>query len=78
MTGGAGFIGQHVLAALLRCRHSVRVLDSLRPDVHRGGGGWRPPAGVPLIVTDVRDRRAAGQRQFTPWPGREGGVTPGH
>jgi dTDP-L-rhamnose 4-epimerase len=56
LTGGAGFIGQHVLAELLRRGHAVRVLDSLRPDVHRDGTRWTPPAGVELIVADVRDR----------------------
>lgn len=56
LTGGAGFIGQHVLAALLQRGHAVRVLDSLRPDVHRDGAGWTPPDGVQLIVADVRDR----------------------
>lgn len=56
LTGGAGFIGRHVLAALLHRGHAVRVLDSLRPDVHRDGAGWTPPDGVPLIVADMRDR----------------------
>lgn len=56
LTGGAGFIGRHVLAALLQRGHAVRVLDSLRPDVHRDGAGWTPPEGVALIVADLRDR----------------------
>ncbi len=34
LTGGAGFIGQHVLRDLLERGHTVRILDSLRPDVH--------------------------------------------
>ncbi|MDB5377165.1 MAG: epimerase/dehydratase [Rubritepida sp.] len=58
LTGGAGFIGQHVLARLLELGHEVRVLDSLRPDVHRNGRGWTPPAGVELQVGDVRDTHA--------------------
>lgn len=58
LTGGAGFIGRHVLAALLQRGHTVRVLDSLRPDVHRDGTHWAPPEGVPLILGDVRDRAA--------------------
>jgi dTDP-L-rhamnose 4-epimerase len=54
LTGGAGFIGQHVLRELCVRGHKVRVLDSLRADVHVGG---RPKAldGIDLIVADVRD-----------------------
>jgi dTDP-L-rhamnose 4-epimerase len=55
LTGGAGFIGQHVLARLLARRHEVRVLDSLRPDVHRDKA-WTPPGGVEFLRGDVRDR----------------------
>jgi dTDP-L-rhamnose 4-epimerase len=55
LTGGAGFIGRAVLAELLARGHEVRVLDSLRPDVHRA-----TPAPVPaeLVVADVRDGAA--------------------
>ncbi|MFL6161080.1 MAG: NAD-dependent epimerase/dehydratase family protein [Jatrophihabitantaceae bacterium] len=60
LTGGAGFIGRQVWAELLDRGHDVRVLDSLRADVHRG----RPaeftatlPAGE-LLVADVRDADA--------------------
>jgi dTDP-L-rhamnose 4-epimerase len=51
LTGGAGFIGRHVLGELRRRGHEVMVLDSLRPDVHRGP----PPVIDGLIVGDVRD-----------------------
>lgn len=54
LTGGAGFIGTHVLATLLRNGHEVRVLDSLRADVHRSGD-WHPPAGVAFFRGDVRN-----------------------
>jgi dTDP-L-rhamnose 4-epimerase len=57
LTGGAGFIGQHVLAELLRRGHDVRMLDSLRPDVHVDRN-WTPPDGVELLVGDVRDGAA--------------------
>lgn len=55
VTGGAGFIGRHVLEAARRAGHTVRVLDSLRDDVHS-----RPPdlTGVDLSVADVRDPSA--------------------
>ena len=59
LTGGAGFIGRHVLAELLAGARQVRVLDSLRPDVH--GSRWTPPDGVRLQVGDVRDPAAVDQ-----------------
>ncbi len=57
LTGGAGFIGRHTLAALLARGHSVRVMDSLREDVHHGRP-YTPPTGVELQVADIRDAAA--------------------
>jgi dTDP-L-rhamnose 4-epimerase len=54
LTGGAGFIGNHVLARLLARGHDVRVLDSLRDDVHHGRP-WSPPSPATFMRGDVRD-----------------------
>ncbi|MGI8511508.1 MAG: NAD-dependent epimerase/dehydratase family protein, partial [Solirubrobacteraceae bacterium] len=59
VTGGAGFIGSHLVDALLARGERVRVLDSLDPVAH--SGGERPdhldPAAE-LMVGDLRDRDA--------------------
>src|SRR4051794_33938312 len=57
ITGGAGFIGSHVTSELLAYGYSVRVLDSLVPQVH-GHERRRPAYLAPeaeLIVGDIRD-----------------------
>ena len=53
VTGGAGFIGTAVVAAALERGWGVRVLDSLRSDVH----GGRPPLDprIEFIEGDVRE-----------------------
>jgi len=55
VTGGAGFIGSHVVDRLLETGAAVRVLDSLDPQVHDGSRGQINP-GAELIEGDVRDR----------------------
>jgi dTDP-L-rhamnose 4-epimerase len=56
VTGGAGFIGSHVVKALASAGHEVRVLDALLPCVHPGG---IPPfsgdPGFEFVHGDVRD-----------------------
>src|SRR5690606_23595192 len=57
ITGGAGFIGSHVVDELLEHGYAVRVLDNLTPQVH-GPMARRPDYLDPraeLVVGDVRD-----------------------
>ncbi|HXL91021.1 MAG TPA: NAD-dependent epimerase/dehydratase family protein [Streptosporangiaceae bacterium] len=58
VTGGAGFIGQHIVKQLLDDGHEVRVLDAFLPHAHGGDeaeGRVRPGDQVELLVADVRD-----------------------
>ena len=55
VTGGAGFIGSHLVDALIQAGHAVRVLDNFEPQVH---GGRRPTylnAQAEYVEGDVRN-----------------------
>ena len=56
VTGGAGFIGSHIVDALLRDGHAVAVLDDLS-----SGSRDNLPAGVPLHVADIVNAEAVGR-----------------
>ena len=59
VTGGAGFIGFHLVRALVSAGHEVMVVDALLPLVHPNG--TRPfsdDPGVEFVQADVRDRQA--------------------
>jgi UDP-glucose 4-epimerase len=55
VTGGAGYIGSHMVQALVEARESVVVIDNLST-------GFREflPDGVPLLVGDAGDERLVG------------------
>ena len=53
VTGGAGFIGSHVVDALRSSGHEAVVLDDLST-----GDRANLPAEVPMAVVDIRDRGA--------------------
>lgn len=56
VTGGAGFIGSHIVELLIEEDHEVVVLDSLAPEIHPQEPEVDPKAE--LIVGDVRDPEA--------------------
>jgi dTDP-L-rhamnose 4-epimerase len=58
VTGGAGFIGTHLVKRLVELGDDVVVLDSLEPQVHGGRAPSLPP-GVRFIHGDVGDPELA-------------------
>jgi dTDP-L-rhamnose 4-epimerase len=57
VTGGAGYIGSHLVDALVARDYRVTVLDNLEPQVHRSGN-WPSYANAKAkyVKGDVRDR----------------------
>ena len=54
VTGGAGFIGSHVVDALVERGADVRVLDNLHPAAHAGEPDYLDPR-TEILLGDVRD-----------------------
>ncbi|MGD9854185.1 MAG: NAD-dependent epimerase/dehydratase family protein [Planctomycetaceae bacterium] len=63
VTGGAGFIGSHIIDALLAAGHECAALDDLS-----SGSRDNLPADVPVFVTDIRDTDGVARafREFQP------------
>jgi UDP-glucose 4-epimerase len=53
VTGGAGFIGSHIVDAYAGAGHELLVVDSLWE--HGGGRRANVPSGITLVHMDVRD-----------------------
>lgn len=60
VTGGAGFIGSHLVDALVARGHSVKILDALVPQVHAKAPDYLNP-DAQFIGGDVCDRETAGR-----------------
>src|SRR5690349_2135423 len=54
VTGGAGFIGSHIVDALLEQGHAVRAVDALLPVAHGARPDYLNP-GAEWIEGDLRD-----------------------
>jgi UDP-glucose 4-epimerase len=58
VTGGAGFIGSHVIEAYVAKGHEILVVDSLWE--HGGGKRANVPDGVEFVQMDIRDKALSG------------------
>lgn len=56
VTGGAGFIGRHLVPKLIEKNLKVRILDNLSPQIHGPDAHFEPPVGAEFIKGDVTDR----------------------
>jgi len=56
ITGGAGFIGSHLVDRFVKEGFQVRVLDNLDSKIHANGDPDRRPANVEFIRGDVTNR----------------------
>ncbi|MFH1125634.1 MAG: SDR family NAD(P)-dependent oxidoreductase [Candidatus Altiarchaeota archaeon] len=56
VTGGAGFIGSHIVDKLVEEGHEVRILDNLEPQVHQGRKPDYLNKKAEFMLGDVRNK----------------------
>jgi dTDP-L-rhamnose 4-epimerase len=61
VTGGAGFIGSHLVDALIERGNHVRILDSLVPQVHQDGRPEYLHRSAEFVAGDVCDAKVVKQ-----------------
>lgn len=58
VTGGAGFIGSHIVDCLVKEGHEVSVIDNLEPQVHKGKEPTYLNSDAEYIFSDIKDKDA--------------------
>jgi UDP-glucose 4-epimerase len=58
VTGGAGFIGSHIVEELLRRKHAVRVLDNFSTGKRENLAAVASASGLEVLDGDIRDSDA--------------------